>query len=292
MKQLILCTNLMKKVSFYLFIILIAVSCNSVKRLAENEHLLKKNTIYVDKKKNTNRILNDYVVQKPNSKLLGLPFSLYFYNLGNQKNSKTPKEWGTRNPKSYRFFKNLFSEKQSIAVAKTFIGLNNWFLTSGETPVVINDLKTKRTANNLRAYFMTQGYFKNRVTVKKDTFKNKKGKLSYFIEKGKPLFLDSITKDIPSVVLDSIYNTAAGETFLKSGDQYKDENFRKEAARLIKLYRNSGIYDFTENLIGFDADTTRADNKTDVLLTISNNYFVEENGIYVPKPFAIKKSQK
>ena len=279
----------MKKVSFYLFILLISISCNSVKRLADNEHLLKKSTIYVDKKKNKNNVLNDYVVQKPNSKVLGFPLSLYFYNLGNQKNSKTPKEWGTRNPKSYRFFKNLFSEKQSIAAAKAFIGINNWFLNSGETPVIIDDLKTKRTANNLSAYFITQGYFKNKVTIQKDTLNNKKGKLSYYIEKGKPLFLDTITKNIPSAILDSIYNAAAGATFLKSGDQYKDQNFRKEAARLIKLYRNSGIYNFAENFIGFDADTTRADNKTNILLTVSDNYYVEENGKQVPKPFAIKR---
>ena len=82
MKQRILCAKLMKKVSFYLLIILISVSCSSVKRLAKNEHLLKKNTIYVDQKKNTNKALNDYLVQKPNSRVLWLPISLYFHNLG------------------------------------------------------------------------------------------------------------------------------------------------------------------------------------------------------------------
>jgi len=291
LKQRILCAKLMKKVSFYLLIILISVSCSSVKRLAKNEHLLKKNTIYVDQKKNTNKALNDYLVQKPNSRVLWLPISLYFHNLGNPKNSKTPKEWGTRNPKTYRFFKGLFSEKQSIALANTFIGLNNWFLKSGETPVIINDKKNQRTANNLSAYFMTQGYFKNKVVIKKDTFSNKKGKITYYITSRKPLFLDTITNLIASPILDSIYKTDTEKTFLKSGDQYNDQNFRKEAARITKLYRNTGIYNFSgnENMMFFEADSTRTDHKTNIQLTISSNYIVEENGTYISKPFAIKK---
>ena len=70
----------MKKVSFYLFIFLIIVSCNSVKRVAEKERLLNSTTILVDGKKNRNSDLLDYVLQKPNSKTLGIPISLYFHN--------------------------------------------------------------------------------------------------------------------------------------------------------------------------------------------------------------------
>lgn len=265
------------------------MSCSSVKRLSDTEHLLKKNTIYVDNKKNKIKALNDYLIQKPNSKTLGFPLSLYFYNLGNPENSKTPKEWGTRNPKSYRFFKNLFSEKQSIAVANAAIGMNNWFLNSGESPIIIDDLKTKRTANNLRAYFMTQGHFRNSVTVKKDTFSTKKGTINYYVTKGPALVLDTITKNIPSEVLSTIYNEATDASYLKSGDQYKDENFRKEAERLIKLFRNSGVYNFTDSFIEFDADTTRNDNKTNIHLEISKNYYVEENGKYIEKPFEVQR---
>lgn len=294
MKQRILCTKLMKKVSFYLFIILITISCSSVKRLSKNEHLLKKNTIYVDQKKNTNKELNDYLVQKPNSTLLWFPVSLYFYNLGNSKNSKTPTEWGTKNPKTYRFFKGLFSEKQSIAVANTSIGLNNWFLKSGEAPVIINAKKNTRTANNLSAYFMTKGYFKNKVVVKTDTFGNKKGKVSYHITSGKPLFLDSITSLIASPILDSIYKTEAKNSFLRAQDQYNEDNFRKEAARVTKLFRNAGIYNFSgnEDVMTFEADSTRADSKTNIQLTISNNYIIEEKGKYISKPFVIKKIRR
>jgi outer membrane translocation and assembly module TamA len=279
----------MKKVSFYLLLIFIIASCNSVKRVAENEHLLRSNTIYIDGKKNRNSELNNLVMQKPNSRTLGLPISVYFHNISNPKYPKTPKEWAIDNKKKYKFFKSLFSEKQSIGVAKSYINFNNWFIKNGEAPVIIDDLKTKRTANNLRAYYITQGYFKSQVSSKKDTFKNKKGKISYYINPGNPLFLDTISTQIPSTTLNVIYQKDSIHTFLKSGEQYKDQNFRNEAKRVIKLFRNSGVFHFSENYISFEADSTRTDNKTNIILSISENYLTNENGKYVSKPFTIQK---
>lgn len=282
----------MKKVSFYLLLFLIIASCNSVKRVAEKEHLLRSNTIYIDGKKSRNSELYNYVIQKPNSRTFGLPISVYFHNLSNPNYPKTPKEWGLKNKKKYNFFKSLFSEKQSIGIANSYINFNNWFIKNGEAPVIIDDLKTKRTETNLRAYFITQGYFKNKVVAKKDTFKNKKGKINYYIKPGKPLFLDTITTQIPSAILNTIYQKDSLNTFLKSGEQYKDKNFRDEAKRIIKLFRNSGIYHFSENFISFEADTTRLDNKTNIILSISENYLINENGKYVQKPFIAQKIEK
>ena len=282
----------MKKVSFYLFIFLIIASCNSVKRVPEKEQLLRRTTIIVDGEKNKNSDLLDYVLQKPNARIIGIPLSLYFHNLGNPKAPKTPKAWATLHPKKYQFFKSLFSEKQSIGVAKSYINFNNWFLNSGESPVIVSDLKTKRTVRNLNSYYITQGYFKNKVTAEKETLKNKKAKITYKIERGKPFLLDTITVQIPSAVLRTIYQTDTINTHLKTGEQYKDENFVKEAARITKLFRNSGIYNFVDSAIRFFPDSTRTDNKSNVLVTIAEKYLTEVNGRNVYKPFQRKKIGK
>ncbi len=278
----------MKKVSFYFLILLIIASCNSVKRVAENEQLLKSTTIIVDSLKNRNIELNDYVIQKPNSKVIGLPVSLYFHNLGNPNGPKTPKEWGKANPKKYKFFKNLFSEKQSIGVAKSYINFNNWFLKNGESPVIIDDLKTKKTVRNLNTYFKTIGYWKNTVTAKKDSLKKKKGAITYYITKNNPLFLDTISTNIPSSILKAIYQRDTINTFLKTGDQYNQDNFIKEAERIVKMYRNSGIYHFTNSYLTFD-DIDTVGTKTNVITTIQENYIEEKNGKRVSKPFQIQK---
>ena len=70
----------MKKIFIYFLLILFLSACSSVKRVKDTKYLLTQNTIIVNDKKNNNADLTELLVQKPNSKTLGLPLSLYFYN--------------------------------------------------------------------------------------------------------------------------------------------------------------------------------------------------------------------
>ncbi len=279
----------MKKLSLFFFLFILFAACNSTKHVAENEHLLRKNYIYVDSVRNKSDELQKYVLQKPNPRFLGLPFGLYFHNLGNHQKPKTAKEWGQKNRGSYHFIKNVFSEKQSIAYANTLIGLYNWFLAYDE-PVILNKGKITKTGNNLLAYYKTQGFFDASIkTVVVDSLKPKKATVGYYIKPGKPTFLDTISVKIESPVLDSIYKNALQTSLLKKGSQYKNQTFIDEAKQIIKLYRNNGIYHFAENYLGFYVDSTRKDYKTNVDFIISGERIIEENGTYINKPFKVQK---
>lgn len=272
----------MKKLSFFFLLVVLFSSCSTIKYVKENELLLAKNTVYIDSVKNSSENISELLMQRPNAKALGMPLSLYFYNLGNPDAPKTPSEWGKKNPKTYNFFTDVFSEKQSISVAKTFIGFNNWFLNSGEAPVIIDDKKTKRTVDNLKAYYITEGYFRAEVFSKKDTIGKKKGAISYHVTKGNPSFLDTIKTFITSPVLDSLYQSTKEKSFIKSGNHYKDNNFIKEANRLVKLFRNKGVYHFNENYISFAIDTLKNYQTSKVDINISDRAI----------PFQIQKIKK
>ena len=272
----------MKKLSFFFLLVVLFSSCNTIKYVKENELLLAKNTVYIDSVKNSSENITELLIQRPNAKALGMPLSLHFYNLGNPDAPKSPSKWAEKHPKTYSFFKNKFSEKQSISVAKTFIGFNNWFLKSGQAPIVINNIKTRRTVTNLNTYFQNEGYFRSIVSSKKDTISNRKGAISYNISRGNPSFLDSISTKISSSVLDSLYKESKEKSFLKSGEQYKVGNFIKEANRLVNLFRNKGVYHFNENYILFDIDTLNDYKKTSVDVNISDRVV----------PFKIQKIKK
>lgn len=273
----------MKKLSFFFLLVVIFSSCSTIKYVKENELLLAKNTVYIDSVKNSSDNISELLMQRPNAKALGvLPLSLYFYNLGNPEAPKTPSEWGKKHSNTYNFVRSVFSEKQSISVAKTAIGFNNWFLNSGQAPIIIDDAKTEKTVDNLKAYFQTEGYFRARVQSKKDSIAKKKGKVTYYITKGNPSYLDTIKTFITSPVLDSLYQTTKDKSYLKSGDHYKNDNFIKEAGRLVKLFRNKGIYHFNENYISFENDTLNNYEKTHVDINIS------ERSV----PFQIQKIKK
>lgn len=283
----------MKKLPFYCLILVFITSCNSVKRIADGKHLLTENIIYIDSVKYKDTDLNKYLLQKPNTKAIGVPLSLYFYNLGNKNKPKTPIEWAEKNPKSYNFIKSVFSEKQAISYAKSFIGLNNWYLKNGEAPSIISDRKTKATVKNLRTYFTTIGYFNTKITSKKNiNNKTKKGTIEYHITKGNPLYIDTIKPLIDSYVLDSIYNAEKKHSKLKRNQQYNEKNFIAEAERLTKLFRNKGVYHFNINSIGYyDVDSTSTDNKTDVELEISDR-IIERDGMYGKKPYKAQRIKK
>ena len=68
-------------------------SCNTAKYVLENEHLLKKNTVIVNDKKNAENEINDYIIQRPNRLSLGVPVALHFYNLGNKKHETSYTKW-------------------------------------------------------------------------------------------------------------------------------------------------------------------------------------------------------
>ncbi|TXD54142.1 MULTISPECIES: BamA/TamA family outer membrane protein [unclassified Polaribacter] len=277
----------MKKIPFYFLLAVFFASCNATKHVAEGEFMLTENSINIDSVKTKSSNLQKYILQKRNPRFLGLPLSLYFHNLGNHEKPETPTEWAEENSKSYNFVKKVFSEKQSIAYSNYFINLNKWFLKYPHPEIVSNN-KVKRTADNLWAYYKTQGFFRSSVNSKisKDSA-DKKATVTYYIKKGKPTLLDTIHIKIESPVLDSIYRNSGLETLLKTNDQYKDQVFRNEASKVVKLFRNNGVYHFAEAALGFYVDSTRTDYKTNVDFIIAKNRLIEENGQYKEKPYKI-----
>ena len=282
----------MKKLSFYGILCLLLASCNATKHVQEGEFMLKENVFYIDSAKTKATNLQKYVLQKPNARFLGLPLGLYIHNLGNHEKPTTPSTWAKANPNSYNFVKKIFSEKQSIAYANSFINLNQSFLRY-KSPEIVDKIKINKTVTNLWSFYKTQGFFDARVksSIKRDTL-SKKAVVSYFINKGRPTVLDTIKINIQSPVLDSIYKNAGLQTLLISGNQYKDQTFRNEASNVVKLFRNNGIYNFSESALGFYVDSTRTDFKTNVDYIISANRLEEDNGKYIEKPYKIHTIKK
>lgn len=260
--------------------------------MPKDKFLLKKASITVNNKKSIDENLTDYIVQRPNQLVLNIPLPLHIYNLGNRSNDSTYTKWLNKNPKTHQFLAKVFSEKQVVSIGNTFKGLNQWFLKNGEEPVILDSIKTKFTAEKLRLHFLNEGYFKNKVTVIENYKKNKKASITFNITKNNPFLLDSIFVNIQSNVLDSLYKTEKHQSFLKQNDRFRDQNFREESKRLTKLFRNSGIYNFSENSIGFyQLDSTNTNYKTNVLLQIENQIIEKNDSIYARTyvPFKINK---
>ena len=197
--------NSFTKIQFSALLLTFFISCNSVKYVPENENLLKKNTIVVNDKTKSKSKLDKYLVQKPNQTTFGVPISLYLYNIGDLEFEETFDEWRENHPNKSHSFDKIFSKKQNYVIYKTNKGVNKWFLKKFQPPVLFDEIKTEKSVISLQNYFISQGYFEASVTDTISQLKEKQLEVEYKITTNNQYYIDSITTEIESPVLDSIY---------------------------------------------------------------------------------------
>ncbi len=279
MKSFTFETNLkssLLKNNFIIVLIIVSVlgcfsSCNAVKYVPEEDHMLTKNSVYVNGKKNVDAEITDYIVQRPNTLLLGIPFSLHFHNIGNKNYETDFDVWKETKPGAYKFTVDVFSEKQARGMRDFKWKMNQWWLNNGEAPVLFNQVKTNNTVDNLEIHFYNEGFFNTKVTSTVEKLKNKRATVSYNVETGTAFKIDSISTEIQSPVLDSLYQEKKEESLIKTGGQFRLATFVDEQNRLNELFRNSGVYRFNKNAITFDADSSYIENNADVKLIINDS---------------------
>ena len=284
--------NYFAKIIVFTIFTVVILSCSATKRIPDDKYLLSKNTVIVDKKKTSNDEVLSYLRQTPNTKILGIPISLHIYNFAKPNYEIKFQEWLDKKPSRKQKLINVFSKKQVKAMEKAYNGVNSWFLKNGNAPVISDSTKIKKSVTSLTKYYQSKGYFDAEVRfsqVKKD---NKKISVDYLVTKNNPYFIDSLTTEISSPVLDSLYNLHKEKSLVLIGDQIDYTKFEKEEERLINIFRNSGVYYFGKNNMEFWIDTLGlSPYKTSVFLEI-NDRVVEKNDSIYTEPFIIRKVKK
>ncbi|WP_249356246.1 BamA/TamA family outer membrane protein [Maribacter sp. ACAM166] len=267
----------MAKLSLLSLLAIVLLSCNSLKKVEQDEYLVLKNTIYADSIKINNEELESLIYQKPNSTVLGYPLRLNLYNLAKENPDSSFNAWLYKKKNRERKLDKILSAKQVERLGESFLvkGLSNWLKDIGEAPTVLDTTRTRLSLARLSAYYQGKGYFTNNTSYEIDTLKhNRKAKVNYHIELGNPYMIDSLANDISSTAIDSLYFLNSTTSLVKEGQQFDLSNFNKERERLTSIFRNSGIRNFQESSITFDIlrDTVRStdDQKMNITLNIGN----------------------
>ncbi|WP_027137144.1 translocation and assembly module lipoprotein TamL [Gaetbulibacter saemankumensis] len=280
--------QLRSKILILTTIIVLFLSCNAVKRVGDDEQLLTKNTVIIDGKKNNTEAIKNLISQNPNSKIpvFGIPLRLNVYNLARPNIDSILNEKIYENPKKLAWKTKLLSRKQLDQEIKGRKSFNKWLKKTGEAPVIINDEKTNRSIKKLNAYHINNGWFNVETNYKITNQGNKRAEITYEVEKGSPFILDSITADISSVVIDSLYENIKKNSLIKSNQQYKTVNFEKERERISSELRNSGIYHFSPEYVTFKMDTIGTNKKVNVDIQILDRAIRTQDSIR-REPFKI-----
>jgi hypothetical protein len=264
--------NNIAKISLFSLLAMVVLSCNTLKKVAEDDLLVAKNTIYLDSVRIKDEDARSLIYQKPNASLLGYPLRLNLYNLAKENPDSLYQVWLNKKENRKKRLTKLLSAKQVDRLGESFLvkGLSNWLKEIGEAPVILDTSRTRRSLERLSAYYDTKGYFNNNTQYTIDTLARKQRTgINYQITLGKPFMIDSLKNDIASKAIDSIYFLNAQNSLVKVGQQFDLSNFNNERERLTTLFRNNGIRNFQESSITFDIVRDTARSADDQLMNIN-----------------------
>lgn len=256
---------------------LLIVSCNTIKRVGEDEHLLTKNTVRVNDKLNQTETVNNLLYQKTNRKLLKIPLRLYIYNTARPNIDSILQANINNKPNKRKRLEAWLSKKQLEKYIESRKGFNKWLKTTGEAPVIIDDKKTERSVNRLEAYYFHNGWFNAKATSETAKTENRQASVAYSVLTGDPYIIDSLSTKLDSPVIDSLYTISEKKSKIKLNEQYKTNAFEQEKDRLTTYFRNNGVYHFSEDYVYFEIDTINTNKKVKVELQIQDQLVKTED---------------
>jgi len=282
---------LKKQLSKILFLVLLAIglySCDTVKRVAEDEHLLSKTSVIVNDKKDNTEIINSLLYQKPNRKIAGIPLRLHIYNTARPNRDSLFETWLNKRQKRRARLERRYSIKQVNKLKQSVLGFNNWLKSTGEAPTIVNEDETKRSVKRLKDYYINNGWFNVEADFDIKKNDNKRAEVKYNVETKHPFLIDSISDILKSPVIDSLYQKIKKNAIIKTGEQYRTSNFEEERDRISTSLRNSGLYHFNQDYITFEMDTIGTHKKVNVGINIQDRAIRTPDSIR-REPFEIYK---
>ena len=283
--------HLKQKLSILLIVFLTITyltSCDAVKRVSEDNHLLTNNNIIINDKKNNTEIINNLLHQKPNRKILGTPLRLHIYNSARPNKDSLFEAWLDKKPKRRERLKKIYSQKQVDKIKQNTLGFNNWLKTTGEAPVIVDERKTKKSVKRLQDYHINNGWFDAKTNYEIIRNNDKRAQINYNVKTGRAFIIDSISSKVFSPVVDSLYTSIKEESLIKPEEQYRTTNLTNERDRISNALRNSGVYHFNQDYITFEIDTIGTNKKVNIGMQIQNRA-IKTIDSTIREPFEIYK---
>jgi hypothetical protein len=207
-------------------------SCRATKYIPEDEHLLHNYKIESDKGDFDRKVLDEYIKQQPNKRILGWRFYLSLYNLS------TPGKEG---------------------------GFQNWLRRIGESPAIYDeDLKFKST-EQLALHMKNKGFYDAEVT---DTtiYKKRRARIIYHVKPREPYKIRDITYFFQDATLSDMVLADTGSSKFRTGELFDVDVLQEERVRIESLLRDSGYYAFTRDFVYYEVDSALNSRQADVTL--------------------------
>ncbi|AUC75268.1 BamA/TamA family outer membrane protein [Olleya sp. Bg11-27] len=273
--------NLQFKIVILLVLTLLISGCDTVKRVADNQQLLTKNTLTINNQKVANDTISNLLYQKPNTTIplpfTSIPLRLYLYNTARPNiDSILNAEYYSQPDKMQRKSRFL-SRKQLHKRLESKANFNKWIKRTGEAPVIVDTVLANKSITRIQNYYKVNGWFNAEADYTVTNEGNKKASIDYNIATGEAYKLDTLYSKIASPEVEKIYNQHKKNSLLKSGEQYRISKIYSEEDRIVDLMRDNGVYHFSQDYVSFVGDSILGNHKINIETIIEDRLIREED---------------
>ncbi|MGN5953064.1 BamA/TamA family outer membrane protein [Sphingobacterium lactis] len=227
-----------------IFVAVLVTSCNPTKYLAEGEKFYTGGDVVIhhdsmsqENKEAFEKSLEESLLPKPNSKLLGVYYKVGLWNMGGGPDST-----------------NNFIRK--------------WLKRNGQEPVKLGDVNREYNENLLRGKMENLGFFNAQVSS--DTLiKEKYASVRYDAYPGKIYRINKVVFDVDTTTnLGWRIHYPSNRSLLKPGNNYNLDVILNERDRIDDDLKHNGFYYFSPDNILVEVDSTIGDHKVDMYVTV------------------------
>ena len=224
--------------SFILFIIavLIIQGCNPVKYVPQDESLLDRNHVVLNKENIKKSDLVPFIKQKPNKRIFGAKFHLGLYNLSNIEKEKWP---------------------------------HGWLREIGEEPVIFDPYSAEKSGEQIQSYIASKGYFDSQVEEAVET-NNRKSEVFYNVDLRSPYTIRNLRYEIADTTIRKLFYFDSVNCLIERGQPYDVDVLRSEQSRFERYVKDRGFYGFSGEHIFFRVDSTLGNRQVDIYYEIKN----------------------
>ncbi|SET35401.1 translocation and assembly module lipoprotein TamL [Hymenobacter actinosclerus] len=260
------------------------VGCSPLRLLKPGQRLLDDVDIQGTEKADPER-LAALVQQQPNStfplpKVTIYQFGRSFYNPERiagkladtqARYARQIAEAGTDSAQVGRLLRKREQKERRYQLA---LDKGNAIMRLGEPPVVYDSSLTAASVQQLSVYLKSKGFFRSSVTVTDTvptrrftplrllalqspyTADSQRVTVTYHVQEGPAFHYSQLDDEVADSLVARRVRAARPQSLLRVGDQYDEEVIGAERGRLETLLKNQGYYDFRQQYITFEADTS------------------------------------
>jgi len=264
--------RILTKLIILIVVTLLLQGCSGTRSFSTQNLLLDRVEVYENDKPLTNNPVNYIITTVPNKKVLGIPLGKILYQTANPSPEQQFENWVNKKTKRRARLTTLVSNKQLEALKNYVLKFNTWLKKTGEVPAYIDSLEIQNSERRIVQYYKNIGYFNAAVSSQITPTSRDKARIKYQITPGKKFLIDSISTEIASKDIQSLYDQFVKEQIIKETDPFEIQAFEAERERLFTVFRNNGIFNFQQSSINFTAaiDSTGVDVKIPIRIEIDN----------------------